>query len=725
MVGIWHNFGGGAEKVPVWTAGGGGVRVCSNSSFGLSQDGSLVLFDGSRTGSPVWSSSTRGLGVRTATLMDNGNLVLVGFGGKVFWESFESPTDTLLPGQPFHYPQSLQPSSQGPVASYYSLKIRSFGEIYLVWEDNVTYWRSELRPSVMVEEARLDASGLFGLFDYQGGVPWYRLSKDFKDPFVRFRRLRIDADGNLRIYSWDNVSSSWMVGWQAIQNQCDVFGSCGLYSICSYSSEGPICGCLNPDLGPGECERMADLANCEKGLSMMVLKQTVLYSLYPPHDVDVMLSSEACRQYCLNDSSCFAVTAKNDGSGVCTIKRTSYISGYSYSTVQAASFLKVCLVPQAVSARAANLHGLPSTQQQQQTVAEIVGRHKSYLVAVVGLLLITGFVFLVVEMAVFWFVLYKRRRMSSGELKRNPFGKNIGLNPHYSALVRLSLEEVKILTKDFVNRLGPSVYRGTLPNKIMVIVKVINNVVASEREFQLVASTLGSTHHRNIVALKGFCYEQKHRILIYEYISNGSLDQWLFSKKQNRRDEWRQRVNIAIGIARALAYLHLQCKKCMAHGNLKLENVLLDEQLTPKLTEFGIQSLLKKENAAASSETLPERDVYMFGMILLQIVAGKRDSSVNKLRDLACQLCENGALHEFLDFQLKGRAEIEGVERVVKLALWCVQNRPSIRPSISEVVMVLEGALSLDMPPTTGASRIVARQSGDKNSEIVEELSDL
>ncbi|ONK59694.1 uncharacterized protein A4U43_C08F9380 [Asparagus officinalis] len=725
VVGIWHNFGAGSEKVPVWTVGGGGVRVCENSTFELSLDGSLILFDCSHNELPVWSSNTGNLGVRSATLMDNGNLVLVGFGGKVIWESFASPTDTLLPGQPFRYPQSLQASSPNSIASYYSLKVKSFGEIYLVWEDNVTYWRSQMSSSVLVKEVRLEPDGLIGLFDYRGGVPWSRLSKDFKDPLVQFRRLRIDADGNLRIYSWDNVSSLWRVGWQAVGNQCDVFGSCGLYSVCSYNLSGPTCGCLNSDSVSGECQRMVDLGNCDRGLSMTELKKTVLYSLYPPHDVVVMLSLDACRQYCLNDTSCFAATANNDGSGICTIKKTSFISGYSYASVQAKSFLKVCLVPEAVSARAANFHGasglMPKEQQQQQTVTEIVERHKNYLVAVVGILLITGFVFLVFEMAVFWFVLYKRRRMSSSKLKGSPFAKDIGMNPHYSALVRLSFDEVETLTKNFGNKLGPTVYKGILPNKITVAVKLLNNVVASEREFQLVVSTLGSTHHRNLVALKGFCYEPKHKLLIYEHVSNGSLDQWLLSKKQNRRGGWNERLNIAIGIARALAYLHLQCKKCIVHGDLKLENILLDDQFTPKLTDYGIQSLIKKEDAAASSsETLAERDVHMFGIILIEIVAGYRESHENKLRDLAFRWCEYGNLGEFVDPRLEGKAEIEGVQRVVKLALWCVQDRPSLRPSIGEVVRVLEGALSLDMPPIIGASQMVANGSGNGNLEIVE-----
>lgn len=742
VAGVFHNLPGAQRAEPVWAAGGG-ARVSEDSTLRLSPEGSLVLLDPSRDPLPVWSSDTDGLGVRCAALTDAGNLVLLAGGGggdggnrsaaaaaaaTVVWESFASPTDTLLPGQPLRRPRSLRAASANSIASYYSLAVRSSGEICLVWEDNVTYWSSG-RGAGGASEARLDSDGMFALVGPNGSAPWFRLSKDFRDPDVRFRRLRIDADGNLRIYSWDDAASAWRVGWQAVQNQCSVFASCGLYSVCGYGPGGPYCGCLNQDSvvgggggggigggGAAACEKMADLANCQKGLSMVDLQQTFLYSLYPPHDLDVMLGMEDCRSYCSNDTGCFAATARNDGSGICTIKRTSFISGYRYPSVQAVSFIKVCLVPQAVSAQVANV---PPAEWQQQPVAETVGGWRSYRVTIVVLLLITGFVFLTVEMAVFWFILYKRRRLGAVERRRIPFGKDIGMNVHYSALVRLSLGEVEELTKNFGSKLGPNVYKGVLPNKLMVTVKVLGNVVASERDFQLVASTLGSTHHRNLVALKGFCYETSHKLLLYEYVSNGSLDEWL--RKQNKRDGWHQRLNIAIGIARGLAYLHLECKQCIYHGNLKLENVLLDDYLVPKLTNFGLQSLLKQD-AASPSETLPERDVFKFGSILLQIVSGKLDISVKKQCCLAYKVCKNGGFSDFVDAQLKGKIEVEDVQRVVRLALWCMQDKPNIRPSIGEVVMVLEGALSLDMPPIPEAYEMVANQSGDQELDIVEIL---
>ncbi|RWR73713.1 G-type lectin S-receptor-like serine/threonine-protein kinase SD3-1 [Cinnamomum micranthum f. kanehirae] len=728
VVGIWYNFGNrGAvpDMLPVWTVGGG-IRVSQNSSLQLSMDGSLALFD-NLSGLLVWSSNTSSLGVQTASLLNTGNLVLMGSGQEVVWESFHRPTDTLLPGQSLHFPQALQAPSANSAAGYYSFQVRSSGEVVLVWDSNVTYWRSHLSPSIVATEARFESNGVFGLFDETGKIVWYRSSKDFRDPSVVFRLLRIDPDGNLRIYSWDDALHLWKVGWQAVENQCSVFGSCGLYSICGYNSTGPICECLvqdsmgwdtanEVDFSSYGCKKMVDLDNCKTGISMMSLKQTVLYGLYPPHDVDVMLSAEACKRYCLNDSSCFAATAKNDGSGLCTIKRTSFISGYRFSYVPATSFMKVCLAPQAVSTQEAKLHNNPEIPLLQPSLSG-VDDHKGFGLAVAVLFFITASVFLTIEIFIFWIV-YRKRQVQSQ--MRAPFLKDARMDPHYSAVIRLSFEEVRQLTNNFKTQLGPTVFKGALPNKMPVVAKVLKNVVASEKDFRMIFSTLASTHHKNLVALKGFCFEPNHEILIFEYISYSSLDQWLFNTRQiQQQGSWQKRLDIAVGIARAIAYLHLECQQCIAHGNLKLENILLDEQLVAKVTDFGLQGLMEKEDAS-SSETLPERDVYRFGEMLLQIVMAKRDVLRSDVFSLAYEMCRDQKLGEVSDIELEGRIEWAGVERVVRIAFWCMQDQPFLRPSIGEVVKVLEGSLHVDTPPMRSAFEIDKNQTAERDIDAVE-----
>nr|GLL31758.1 G-type lectin S-receptor-like serine/threonine-protein kinase SD3-1 isoform X2 [Ipomoea trifida] len=717
VVGVRYNLGDLEDvNVPVWTVGGG-VRVSGNSTFRLAMDGRLELIE-NHSGIVVWSSNSSTLGVQKASLLDSGNLVLLDDDNKVVWESFSSPINTLLPGQSLHFPQNLRAPSTQSISSYYSLEIRRTGELALVWEHNVTYWRSHFGSSASVEEARFEPNGVLGLYEDSSEAVWSVTSKDFGDPSVTLRHLRIDQDGNLRMYSWNDEVRSWKVGWQAVVNQCNVFGSCGLYGICGYNTSGPTCNCLYTDsldsgtsasavdLGSSGCKKMVDLGNCRLHTSMMVMKQTVLYGLYPPLDVTMVLSEEACKEYCTNDTSCVAATSKNDGSGVCTIKRTSFISGYNNPSVPSVSFLKVCQVPLAVAARAANNHhyngelvSLPSNR-----LADGESR-KRLIEGVAIIVLMTVSIVLGVEGLALW-VMFKRRKIKTR--LRIPFGKDGHMSPHCTAVVRITFEEIKELTDEFAVQLGPSVFKGTLPNRIPVVAKILSDTVVPEKEFRLAVSTLGAMHHRNLASLRGFCYEPEHKLLIYEFVPNGSLDKWLLDLNKDRTKwSWHQRLNIALEVARALAYLHLECPQCIPHGNLKLENVLLSENFSVKLTDFGLQTLMSKESAS-SSESPSERDIHMLGEMLLQIVTSQREVLMESPQEILDELSQKGT-------PVVGSEDMKALERVVRIAFWCMQTQPFLRPSISEVLKVLEGTLSVDNPP----SDFVFRHESMTDSEAV------
>lgn len=302
----------------------------------------------------------------------------------------------------------------------------------------------------------------------------------------------------------------------------------------------------------------------------------------------------------------------------------------------------------------------------------------------------------------FW-LLYHRRKVKLQT--RIPFGKDAQMNPHYSVLIRLSFEEIKELTNNFSNQLGTSVFRGVLPSKTPIVAKVLKDVIISEKEFRVTVSTLSGTHHRNLVSVKGFCFEPANKVLLYEYVPNGSLDKWLFNHKEEHNEQiWQHKLDIALGVARAVAYLHAECQKCITHGNLKLENVLLDENLVPKVTDFGLQDFLMKQ-AASSSESPSERDIYMLGQMFLQIVTCKREVLGENMQQILEQVSQEN--------KFVGSDSLEAVERIARISFWCMQNQPFLRPSIGEVVKVLEGTLSVDRPPSCIAPR---------HTEIVTEI---
>ncbi|XP_051113461.1 G-type lectin S-receptor-like serine/threonine-protein kinase SD3-1 [Andrographis paniculata] len=702
VVGIKYNLGDRSVNLPVWTVGAG-LRVAANASFSLAMDGRFVLMK-NPSGIILWSSNTSNLDVQKATLLNNGNLVLLSGKDEVLWESFSSPTNTLLPGQTLRYPQSLRALSTRSISSYYSLVISPVGELELVWEHNVTYWRSRFSS----KEARFESSGFFALYDDRHRTVWSVSPIDYEDTSVSLRHLRIDRDGNLRIYSWDDKSHTWKGVWQAVQDQCNVFGSCGLFSVCGYNSSGPVCECLSPDpsdmgvsnAADSGCRRLVDLSNCKMHSSMFTMKQTVLYGLYPSHDNGMFLSEPACREYCSNDTTCIAATSMNDGSGLCTIKRTSFLSGFKTPYIHAVSFLKVCSVPQAAATEGNNKgHG---NRGSDSFSGLSVGRPsmRTLIGAIALIALLTVSVILSIQVLLFW-LLYRRRNLKARA--RIPFGKDTRMNPHYSILIRLSYEEIKEVTNDFAVPLGTSAFKGVLPNKAPVVVKRIKGVAVSEKEFRIAIATLNGTHHRNLASVKGFCYEPANKLLVYEYVPNGSLDEWILGTKEDQSGYvWQKKLEIVLGVARAIAYLHTECQKCITHGSLKLENILLDENMVAKVTNFGVEDLVMKQTAAAAaaaasaSESPSERDIFMLGLVFLQIVTQKREVVGENVQQVL-ERANQQKLGSSSD-SLQG-----GIERITRISFWCMQDQPFLRPSIGEVVKVLEGTLSVDRPPSCSA----------------------
>ncbi|GJY13157.1 G-type lectin S-receptor-like serine/threonine-protein kinase SD3-1 [Tanacetum coccineum] len=644
VVGIRYSLGLKSANLGVWSVGGG-VRVLRNSTFKLLMDGRLTLFE-NPSNALVWSSDTANLGVEKVTLLDNGNLVLMGSENSVIWESFSRPTNTLLPGQILHYPQNLRAPSTKSVTSYYTFVVHPEG-LALMWESNITYWRTQLSLlSATVKEVRFDSNGVLGLYDDAKKIVWSVSSKDFGESSVSLRHVRMDKDGNLRIYSWDDGARSWKVGWQAVEDQCNVLGN-------AFPS---------PDSGGSGCKKMVDLGNCKAHTSMLAMKQTNLYGLYPPHDIDMMLSEEACKAYCVNDTTCVAMTSKNDGSGLCTLKRTTFISGSTSPSIPSTSYLKVCQVPQAVAAKGANPNVTPKAKS-----FPFQGNSRKILSAIAFVILVTVLVLLVLELFIVLFVYNKKQNNSQNRVVKGAKAKL-----QNSPLVRLSFKEIQELTSNFSTQLGSSVFKGLLPDEMTVVAKVLDFTVESEKEFLKGVSILGGTHHRNLVSLQGFCFDPNHKVLIYECVPDGSADKWLFDVHDgdNKQKNWQQRVDIAVGVTRALMYLHTECQLCIPHGS-----------------------------CSSSNESASEKDIYMLGKMLIEIVLLSRDAVGDSLDQVMDKVMQE---QKYLDSE-----DLRGVERVVRIALWCMQTQPFLRPSVGEVMKVLEGTLSVDRPPSSFAYRNV------------------
>jgi hypothetical protein len=298
------------------------------------------------------------------------------------------------------------------------------------------------------------------------------------------------------------------------------------------------------------------------------------------------------------------------------------------------------------------------------------------------------------------------------------------MNDHGSLMI-LSFLEIHNSTKNFSEKLGEGgfgcVFKAVLPGCTVAAVKKLKDLRQEEKQFRAEVQTIGMIQHINIIRLLGFCAEYSRRFLVYEYMANGSLSNNLFSKDSSRL-RWELRYSIALGIARGLAYLHEGCKDCIVHCDIKPDNILLDTEFCPKIADFGMAKLLGRDYSRVLTTMrgtigylAPEwisgvpithkADVYSYGMVLLEIISGRRNSEIIKggkftyFPIYAAVKVNEGDVMCLLDSNLEGNAEAEQLNRACRVACWCIQDAEDHRPMMGQIVRMLEGVLDVKVPP--------------------------
>lgn len=294
---------------------------------------------------------------------------------------------------------------------------------------------------------------------------------------------------------------------------------------------------------------------------------------------------------------------------------------------------------------------------------------------------------------------------------------------------RYSYPEIIAMTNHFTHKLGQggfgSVYKGQLHTGRFIAVKMLENSKFSAEEFINEVSTIGRIHHVNVVQLLGFCSEGSKRALVYEYMPNGSLDRHIFPKESKGQTfSWEKLHEIALGAARGIKYLHNGCDVCILHFDIKPHNILLDHNFIPKVSDFGLAKFHPKENdfvsISATRGTIgyiaPElisrnfgtvsckSDVYGFGMVLLEMAGGRRNSNMNATRSSKAYFPSwvYDQLNKGGDLELRNVTEIESMiaRKLCMIGLWCIQVKAVDRPSMTKVLEMLEGSVDdLQMPP--------------------------
>jgi serine/threonine protein kinase len=294
--------------------------------------------------------------------------------------------------------------------------------------------------------------------------------------------------------------------------------------------------------------------------------------------------------------------------------------------------------------------------------------------------------------------------------------------------IRYSYSKIKKMTKSFKDKLGEggygTVYKGTLRSGRLVAIKMLGKSKANGQDFINEVATIGRIHHVNVVQLIGFCVQKSNRALIYEFMPKGSLNKYIFSPEESVVLSNKKIYDIAIGVARGIEYLHQGCDMQILHFDIKPHNILLDENFTPKVSDFGLAKLYPVDNnivsLTAARGTLgymaPElfykniggvsykSDVYSFRMLLMEMTS--RRKNVNAFVEHSSQIyfptwvCDQ--LHNGNDIKIEVATEEEKkmITKMIIVALWCIQMKPCDRPSMNNVVEMLEGDVEcLRMPP--------------------------
>ncbi|ONK81632.1 uncharacterized protein A4U43_C01F31300 [Asparagus officinalis] len=299
-------------------------------------------------------------------------------------------------------------------------------------------------------------------------------------------------------------------------------------------------------------------------------------------------------------------------------------------------------------------------------------------------------------------------------------------------------EELEAATNNFRTPIGRggsgSVFKGVLGDGLPVAVKRIEGELRGEREFLSEITAIVSAQHVNLVTIIGYCVVQGgYRFIVYELIQNGSLDRWIFPGKREGESclSWASRYQVAIDVADALSYLHHGCRSRILHLDVKPQNILLDENFRARVSDFGISRTMDKDESRVvttirgtrgylapewfSTEGISEKsDVYSFGMVILEILGGRRnfeffdDGNISQrtwfyFPKVVSEKMREGELMGVVDERLMrdGGVDEAQVRILVYVAIWCIQDRAELRPSMELVVSMLKGHVPVDMPPET------------------------
>ncbi|VVB12208.1 unnamed protein product [Arabis nemorensis] len=761
-LGIW--YGNIDDKAVVWVANRANPISDKSGVLTISNDGNLVLLDGKNI--TVWSSdiikSSISNNNRVVAIHDTGNFELSEADTKrVLWESFNHPTDTFLPQMRVRVnPQTGDNlafvswrSETDPSPGNFTLGIDPTGAPEIVlWERNKTRkWRSGQWNSAVftgIPNMSLLTNYLYGFKlssppDETGSVYFTYVPSDSS----MLLRFKVHYNGTEEELRWNESLKKWTKFQSEPDSECDMYNRCGKFGICDMKGSNGICSCVKGyevvSVGNWSrgCRRRTPL-KCERNISVgeedefLTLKSVKLPDFETPeHNLVV---PEDCKARCLKNCSCSAYT---------------FVGG-----IGCMIWNKDLVDLQQFEAGGSSLH-------IRLAGSEIGEKKKSKIAVIVAV--VVGVVLLGIFALLLW--RFKRKKDVSGTYccKNNdtsvvvvdvtkaketstPFSGSVdimieGKAVNTSELPVFCLNAIVAATNDFCkeNELGRGgfgpVYKGVLEDGQEIAVKRLSGKSGQGvDEFKNEIILIAKLQHRNLVRLLGCCFEGEEKMLVYEYMPNKSLDFFIFDETKQDLVDWKLRFAIIEGIARGLLYLHRDSRLRIIHRDLKVSNVLLDAEMNPKISDFGMARIFGGNQNEANTVRVvgtygymsPEyameglfsvkSDVYSFGVLLLEIISGKRNTSLRSsehgsLIGYAWYLYTHGRSEELVDPKIRITCNKREALRCIHVAMLCVQDSAAERPNMASVLLMLESetaTLAVPRQPTFTSTR---RNSIDVN----------
>ncbi|KAL1215960.1 G-type lectin S-receptor-like serine/threonine-protein kinase [Cardamine amara subsp. amara] len=714
-VGIW--FKGITPQVVVWVANREKPVTDSIANLTISSNGSLILSNGNH--GVVWSSGgTSASNGSRAELSERGNLVVIdNVLGTTLWQSFDNLTDTTLPFAALTYNVST-------------------GEKRVL-----TSWKSDTDPSPGEYVAQVTPQVPLQVFIMRGSSPSYRsgpwakirftgiplMDDTYKSPF----RLEQDANGSvtftyLRDLSYVKLTSEgllklylpngneWVLDFVVPEHPCDRYGVCGPFGFCVMSVPYR-CKCFK-GFEPtsieewkrgnwtGGCERRTELLCQGNSTGQDVNDFYPVANIKPPdlYQLESSGNAEECQQNCLRNCSCLAFAYIN-GIG-CLMWNQDLMDAVQFS--EGGEKLSIRLAR-----------------------SELDGNDRNKIIAA-SIVSVSLFVILASASFGFWRyrVKHKVSAIISKDASQDACRDGLKLQD-VSGLNVFEMNTIQTATNNFSlsNKLGQggfgSVYKGKLQDGKEIAVKRLSSSSGQgKEEFMNEIVLISKLQHKNLVRILGCCIEGEERLLIYEFMVNKSLDTFLFDSRKRLEVDWPKRFNIIQGIARGLHYLHRDSPHRVIHRDLKVSNILLDEKMNPKISDFGLARMYQgteyQDNTRRVVGTLgymaPEyawsgvfsekSDIYSFGVLLLEIISGEKISRFSYGEEGKTLIafvweswCETKGI-DLLDQVLADSSHQDEVGRCVQIGLLCVQHQPADRPNTVELLSMLTTKSVLPSP---------------------------